>query len=579
MKNLDNKNNEIYQRLKDCFTTLSLQFITALKYPRILRQAVCTVNIISILQNNKDLLNYLKSDTQKELSSVLQRFGSKSVEALKQQPHKSEEIIALTNSLLRLIEFLDSTSNFIEKDQSINKLKQEEIDLAEYFIVQCCALISGDRDQNAVNNFQVMAIIINLDYLSEEQKKLLLQQLLLIKELWQIDGTINIEKESVVINFHKKILSILKTDKVDDYNIILQKMLQFLLKDNNVLIELSNAKLVRLYDRLKDLYTRYDIDNVLLKIYKESKFRVSHSKFYNSGYDLLKLFECYNTILHQIENAEFAIVEKFLLKRNSFQHEILINITKHIDFIMIVDVANDVNLDYTLNQVRRELTQNIQNGHTISLMISFIESKLACHTSSMIITRYNSLDDFAKNRLKKRYELLFKNIVSLLTTDSIHKILIQNAIIYKIASKYKQNINTDSSLELRIIDKERLEIVRQLNEINFVEIFNDKYLNKISSLNFKKYVRKIMSETPLAYIKLIIRILSNNFTVEQLGVLLELSITTKSENIKSIVKHELILQLKKRLSFAKILYYIFARKNYELAKLNHIKRSINECVN
>ena len=33
-------------------------------------------------------------------------------------------------------------------------------------------------------------------------------------------------------------------------------------------------------------------------------------------------------LLHQIENAEFAIIERFLLRQNVFKHEILINITK-----------------------------------------------------------------------------------------------------------------------------------------------------------------------------------------------------------------------------------------------------------
>ncbi|XVN43452.1 MAG: hypothetical protein RCG15_04085 [Candidatus Rickettsia vulgarisii] len=578
MKNLDSKNDEILQRLKNCFVILSLQFIAALKYPRILRQAACTVNIVDILQNNKDLLNYLKPDTQKELSSVLQRFGSKSIEALKQQPHKSEEIVDLTNSIISLTEFLDSAPNSIEKNQPINKEKQKEIDLVEFFISQCCILISGDLDQNIVNNFQVAAIVENLDYLSEEHKRLLLSQLLLIKELWQVDGTVNIERESVIVNFHEKILSILKNDKIDNHDSTLERVVRFLLEDNYVLIELSDAKLVRLYDRLKELSTKPHISNILLKIYEESRFRVSSSKFYNSGYDLLKLFESYNTILHQIENTEFAIVEKFLLKKNSFQHEILINITKHIDFITIANVTNDVNLNYILNYVRKELTQNIQNGHTISLMISSIESKLARHTNDKIINRYNSLDNFTKNRLKERYELLFKNIVSLLTTDSIYKILVQNTVIYKIASDYKQNVNTDSSQELRIIDKERSEIIKQLNEINFIEIFDDKRLNKISSLSFKKYARKMRAETPLAYIRLIVKLLSNNFTVEQLCILLELLINNKLENIKAIVKHELVLQLKKRMSFTKILYYILTRKSDELAKLNYIKRSLNEYI-
>ncbi|WP_375330961.1 hypothetical protein [Candidatus Tisiphia endosymbiont of Oplodontha viridula] len=567
------------ERLKGCFVSLSSECIVSCKYPSTLKRSLRTFNIIKILQQNSDLLDYLSLDSQKNLLSVLEHYGYLSIETLKQQKYQMEEVTNFVTSLNQLVDCLKSSSTLHHEEN--NKALKPVMDLARNFVQHCCILIIEDvKNQDVINNLQATAIVLNLDNLSLEQQNLLLDQLLFIKELWQIDSTIDIKKESVPLLFHANILLTLKEENTVDYEYIFKKITNFLIDDHNVLMELTNAKLICLYNRLKDLCIKSQtINHILLRIHDESKFRKSFSKLNNSGYELSVLFENYNAIIHQIENAEFAIIERFLLRQNVFMHEILINITKHIDAIRMLNITEDSDLNYILAQIRKRLTQNIQSGHTISLMISSIESKFSAKLEVKIIKRYASLDSFTKNALKTRYQLLFKNITSLLKKELNYAEFVQQVITCRIAADYKINSNVTSVRTLRLIEQERLEVKKQLCEINFVETFSDKYLNKTSSLSFKKHVRRTSITTPAGYVTVIIRILLTNFSVEQLQLLSQFLMNGNLTTIRTIVQQELVVQVKKRTTISKVIYYVFTRKKNELTMLNNIKRILNEYTN
>lgn len=569
---------KILQRVKDAFVSFSAELIIAYKYARIVKTALYTTRLINILRENIDLLNYLSVGTQKHLSSFLQGEWYQAIDTLKQKAIKVEEIPKLTTDFTQIIEYLDHYTNNYSETVAINTGLQKVQELTENLIQQCCNVIKpGNDPQEPFNKFQAYTIALNVDILLREQHHDFVDQLLFIKELWQVDRIVSSKKFSNILLFHSNILLLLKKDKVQNYEEALKKIINFVLYDHNVLTELPNASLVNLYKRLKDINDPFLLySKVLAKIYEEAKFRAHDNKININGYELFKLFESYNTILHQIENAEFAIVEKFLLKRSAFFHEVLINITKHIDSIIITSVTDSPELSYILSHIRKELTQNIQNGHTISLMISSLESKLTASIHNKAIRRYGALDSFTKNLLKNRYQLLFNNIIALneITINSFG--FIQRTIIQKIASDYRDyKINVSSDSTLRIIHNEREEILKQLSELNFIELFQDRYLNKMSSLNFKKYARKENTQTPAAYVKLIIQILLNNFTVVQLQAVMQCLLDGHFVTIHSIVKQELLLQVKKRMTLGKILYYIFTRRKDEITMLNNIKRSLN----
>jgi hypothetical protein len=314
-----------------------------------------------------------------------------------------------------------------------------------------------------------------------------------------------------------------------------------------------------------------------MKIYKESRYR-SHDNFNNSSYHLLKLFENYNTILVQIENTEFSVAERFLLQKNAFLHEVLINITKYTDLIRILGITENADLRYILTETRDKLTQDIQSGHTISLMISSLESKFSTNSHSKASRRFAILDDFTRSALVDRFNELFTRLLLLLTQDIRYVEFIQNAIVYKIAADYVSQKGLESVGESRLLELDRLNIIEQLQGINFVEIFSGKYSNRTSSLYFKKYIRKERIETSREYVVLIIRVLLTHLTADQLQVLLQ-NLINDNFVIKEIVEQELSTQIKKRTTINKILYYVFTGQKKELTILNYIKKSMQHLHN
>ena len=46
--------------------------------------------------------------------------------------------------------------------------------------------------------------------------------------------------------------------------------------------------------------------------------------------------------------------------------------------------------------------------------------------------------------------------------------------------------------------------------------------------------------------------------------------------IQAIIQQELVVQVKKRTTISKIIYYVFTRRKNELTILNNIKRTLNE---
>jgi hypothetical protein len=571
------------QKVRKIFISLSSEYIAACKHPNTLRRSLRSFGIIRLLINNKYLLDYLDPDSQKKLLSAIESYGNKFVEILKQQKYQIDEIVIFTNSLEQIVDYLKNYDYLqIEKHQ----LPSSEIvtNLAREFIQYCCALITEEPDNlDIISNLQATAIIVNIDGLSIEQQKLLLNKLLSIRELWLIDATTELKEESIILLFHNNILSILKEEKLDDtklencHSIIFERIIVFLLDDHNILMELTNNKLISLYNRLQNLCTNSQaINHILIKIHDESKFRNNYNKLKNSGYDLLKLFENYTIIIYQIENSEFVIVEKFLLNKKGFMHEILINITRHIDFIRMLNIREHHDLNYILDHIRIELTKNFQSGHTIALMISSIESKFSSDLEDNIINRYFSLDNFTKNALRTRYQSLFRNIISLLEKDQNYTKFVQQAIISKIASDYKINIKIASAKMLRSIEAERLEVIKKLSEINFVEIFRGQYLNKTTSLNFRKYMRTITITTPLGFVIIIIKLLLTNFTTEQFKVLLPWVINGNKTTMQRSVRHELVTQVKKRTTISKMIYYLLTGRKKELDNLNFIKKSLSK---
>ncbi|KAJ6644948.1 GTPase Der [Pseudolycoriella hygida] len=143
----------------------------------------------------------VSADSQKHLSTILKKYGKQAIEVLKQKSYQIEEVPNLTIYVEQLVEYLDHYFDHHEEKVRQAPELQIIVDLIESFIRQCCALIAMNHDyQEHLNRFQALTIVLSVDNLSAEQQNLLTEQLLLIKELWQIDhiaGEIALKKREL----------------------------------------------------------------------------------------------------------------------------------------------------------------------------------------------------------------------------------------------------------------------------------------------------------------------------------------------------------------------------------------------
>ena len=558
---------KILRKLAGCFISLSLEYVDLTKNHTSDKKQLLKFSVIKILQQNMFLLHYASPSCINKFASNLADYRSAEL------PQQAGEII---NQLDTLLEGLSTSPK-----EGKTKLEHAQIEvleeIANNLVGKCSELFINKRQlQEFINNIQASAIALNLYNLSREEQKLSFDQLLFLHELWQIDFASTMNIESVLILFHQSILSVLYKETPVNHKEVISIIVNFLIDTNNVLTELSNIKLILLYNKLQALCTTFEIaERIVTKIHIESRYR-NHDRLNNSSYDLLKLFENYNTILGQIENTEFSIAERFLLQRNKFLHEVLINITKYTDLFRMLNITENVDLRYILTEIRKKLTQDVQNGQTIALMISSIESKFSTNVPTKLAKRFVVLDHFATSELVKRFSKLFSNIVLLLKQDLQYAEFIQNAIIHKIAAEYVIQKGLEAELNLRALERDRLYIIKQLQDINFIELFSNKYSNKISNLHFKKYISEDRIKTSEEYIALIIQTLLTHLTVEQLSVLSKDVTDGNCTAIQKIVIPELNTQIKKRTTISKMLYYIFTRQKKELTMLNHIKHSLQQ---
>src|SRR5262249_32764108 len=151
-------------------------------------------------------------------------------------------------------------------------------------------------------------------------------------------------------------LSNIQKLKVHDAEDATQQIEDFFVNTHDILQHLSDEKLITLYDRLKNFEPQTPpLLSMLHKIHHEAQFRYSYNRLSDSGYELLKRFQSYDAISHQIENSEFSIVETFLLRRANFEHEALMLIAKHAENLKAVGAAKLSNLSSIINHISASL--------------------------------------------------------------------------------------------------------------------------------------------------------------------------------------------------------------------------------
>jgi hypothetical protein len=559
------KYEQILRQLGTCLNAINAEYILSQHQISKLKKALFATGIVKVLLQNVDLLKLLKPITLQDLIDSITTNNNQYIEILRQEKVDREIIILFQSNITDLINNLNTDQPYLN-----NNVSDEEwsiiVDQIMKFSQKCQILFTKQfYDQEIIDELQAASIAFNIHSLDLQERLLLLDKLLLIRELWQADNSTGLEQ-------------VFQDIELADSCSAFQQIIELLVDNNKILKKLTAWQLVYLYDRLKNLESPFEIIYHLLEeIRSEAEYRYSDSRLSHSGIELLKRFQSYDNIMHQIENSEYAITESFLIRNSNFIQEALIFIAKHSDNISAVRVANTP----TLNDIITKITSEFRiddpkdsNSASIAVMLSLIKSKFATDLSARVLRRYSELDKFAIHSLKNRYSILFENIKYLLYDFGKAKEFLHQTIVRKLSQEH-YIINISSSVNKLKSLQERDEVASQLAEIDFVEIFNPRYLNSISSLNFRKYITTHEMQTQVNYVHSIIKVVLARCNAAQLSSLHKpLLLKSNLTKTQTILKQEIIKQINQRTTIIKRLYYILSWQKTELDTLNIVKKSL-----
>lgn len=564
----------LLQKIGNCFTELNAEYISAQTQSSILKEAWFAYGIVKTLLQNVPLLGFGSLRSKQDLIDSIEIHSKKYLGMFEAQEVGRETALIFQTNLTNL-----SNHCTHSKQPSNHSLTAQEFDvirdLATDVLQKCQSLFAEQAyNQDILDRLQASSIVFNDLKLGVKQQFQLLDKLLLVKELWQIQDYVTESVDNPSYDFNLNPRTTLAQISSDDPDQSFEQLANIFTDTHLALQNLTNERLIDLYDRLKNFEPQTVVlNNLLQKLHREAQFRYGFNRLSDSGYELLKRFQSYDAIAHQIEIAEFAISESYLLKKNTFLQEMVNTISKHVDNIKAVGAAKDLSVKSVMTMLKQQLAHSHSSEQSPTTTLSLITDKLAAGIDSHIYKRYAELDKFATNSLKTKYENLFHDLKQLLEGDVArsHNFL-QQSIVRKLAQDYHVSNLTGSYSKLKTIAAERATIAKMLHEINFVETFNKNYPNSISSLNLKKNIKDSNPQTIADYVQSIIHALVIRSSAAQLESLSK-SIQGNSE-VQNILKQEITKYTLARTSIVKMFYSMVTGRKQEFNKLKIINKNM-----
>ncbi len=543
---------------------------------------------------HKELLSYLNKRDRRSFAECLQEHYEDHLTTLRNNSDDIDLISQFEGNIKNLLEVLTNTSQNIATTKKITKPKvdeeinQEDLELLTELITnaarKCQKLFSDQKAYpQVIDKLQAQAIAFNCDLTLKQQLELV-DKLLLVKGLWQVA---NNENDSLKLLLHMSPKKLLQDLHFNNHNEAFETIVKILGQEQPMLNELSNESLIELYDGLKKIEPQSSfIFNMLKDLHYEAQLRYTYNRLSDAGYELLTRFQSYDAITNQINNAEFAIAEAFLLRRSNFIHEIIIAISKQVDNIRAVGAANMQAINNALHKIKAELAHsnlegNVEHKDFDTSLLPTIKKKLSEPLEAHVQKRYIDIDKFIIAALTERYTLFFKHInqlIDLYLDDKASDIsFLKDIIIRKLAQEYHPIHLPNSMPNLRIIAEDRKKIAQQLEEIDFLDIFMEQNNSNFTSLNFRKHMvskhQKHHSYMNAAeYIRQIIQALLTHCNAAQLEKLYKpLLHQTALSAVKLMLKQEIIKQIKQRTTISKLIYAIFVGTKHEFDKLKSMK--------
>lgn len=571
---------QLIGQFRSCLNSLNSEYFWSEHKPHNSRKAWFAIAIVKVLLNHVGLLKLMNRLAKKDLVDSLTTHKSKYIEILSQENTDPEIILAFRANIKNLITHLGARTNNLN-----NKLTKEELEMVKNDVKNlayiCQALFAEqNHNQEIIDKLQASAIAYNINCLSVTQQAQLTDKLLLIKEIWQLNNTSHVDKDSLIVLFHLNPSQVLQEYQLLDNNSTFDHIIKLFIDNYQGVGNLTNGQLIALYDRLKNLELKSaSVTNLLQNIHTESSYRYSDSsRMADSEVQLLTRFQVFDNISNQIKNSEYSLTEAFLTRNNAFIQETLIFIAKHTDNIKAVGALKSPLLNDVLSKIKLEFPTehpNDASSASVIIMLSLIKSKFLSNPESQTLRRYSELDKFSINLLQNKYVSLFENIKNLLYRVQGYKEFLQSVIIRRLSEEHYTPSVSSSLNKLKLLHKERLEVAKQLSEIDFVEVFNPKYNNNtLSRLTIRQLVTAEEAKTVSEYVHSIIKNLVSNCNPAQLETLCQPILQGNLTATRITLKEEIINQVKQRTTFMKRLLYVVTGQRSDLNKLKSIENAL-----
>lgn len=532
-------------------------------------------SIVEILLKDIWLVNYGSLNSKEDF-----------IDAVKTHNHKYVDFFKINNKEQGMVEsFRANVNNLISRCDDHkpynNSLAAQELDIIRDIasdMLQMSQSLFAEQAHNAkmIDKLQVSAVAFNIEQLAVKERLKLRNQLMLVRELWQIDNSNSEDSGSLEITIHDEIARAACKAKISDAASIFEMIVNLCVVKHKALQYLSNVQITALYDRLRDIEQKSElVDNLLKQIYREAQFRYGYSRLDQSGYDLLKKFQNLDSIIHHIENSECHLMETLLLKEKIFLKELILNIAKHLDGARALGMIRKDSRIYNLvsKLEQRALDQNLKE-HIIASTFAYMKSKLVGHVEKYSSRKYSELDSFATDTLKKKYDKFFEDIDNLLEGNDVSQVFLIQTFNKKLAQNYYITNLSNSMDKLRKVANDRSNIAKQLAEIHFVSMFESNSINNIKSLDFTKQGKIKRNLSAQEYVGFIIDYMVAKASASQLDALyrpLQGSLTP----IQIKLKNQIVQEIKQRTTLAKMLYATLTGKRREFNRLKIIKKNIS----
>lgn len=564
---------QIISSLKKFSRDLGYSFFNSFAVEESQRESILALDIVAILKDNVDYIKFMSKMHKKDLADCIHTYHSKYIASFSNHHISKEKITKFNKDCEEILKKMHDTY-----ETNMESKELDHIGHLAYKITKNAAVLFAEQSHNKAIKDTIIAnaISFQIDQLSFDDQNKLTDQLLSVKELWNIENENDANKDKNKYRFFHNFEHILKFNEDSQIVDVFDQIACLLVDKFSILEELDDTQILHLFDRLKNL-DQHDgtIYNLLEKLHTEAQYRYSYNRLDDLGYELLNRFQNYDVISHQIEKLGSTIVTSLLLKPGVLVHGILSQLIKQSDNIKFFGQTRNENLLNLIKKIDTKLHHLAGTEHNeIKSLLGVFRGKLGNQTDQQAYKKLAQLDKFEVFSLTAKYKKLFENLDNLYLDNALGRKFIRETLATTIAHSFYFSNLTNSIDKIRKLTAERKEVKELILELNLTDIFIGANLNNnILELDFKMISAGSEIKSALDFTKAVIKEIVAKCSAFQLEILyrplLKVDYLTP---IQISLREEVMSETHRRTSVAKMMYSVFLGRKKEYDKLSTLKK-------